>query len=371
VYRELSTVPDDRLLLVFKTRRLLLAYLDENNATGIEEVLHFIDSEIEGHGDGFLALLPRERLMLYYRVGAYGELPRYLSYLDTLTLSFQAGHLRDPDAFRDRLFTYFFYFREARQTGIHLSDISPEMKEMACIWLDYLVTGIDPSVKQEEINAACNRFLASRPGSPLARLVKLARVEWEPGGGMEYNMAVALHLPAGKLSAYISPSWGVFMSMEYAFKGNSRWRTGVSFSASNSRLSRDWPRAGSAWKQDARASLLHVSAAASYLLRDWKRFSIAPALSLGYFSIAPVAGDVEKDETLKHAGASAFMYGPVAKFDVKLGSRASASGWLAHALRLRYAFLHPLFGSRHQLTGVLHEFSISYCWFTATSRRKQ
>lgn len=365
VYRELSALPDTRPLLVLKTRRLLLEHLENNNLAAVDEVLRFIDVEIET--DNFLALLPRERLLLYYRVGCYEEIPRYLSYIDSLSTPLHGRHLQIPDDLSNYLNTYFLHFRESQLTGIRLAGLPVEQQQMLAIWLDYLMEGLDPSLSQEDINAACNRFFLAYPDSPLLPLVRRARVEWEPIGGIHMDMGVVHRLYTGKLAGYLPPSAGLFIDMEVPYK---RWRFGVNASFTVAKLRRDWIYDGTrVWPRESRSTAARVGLGAHHVQYESKHFTLSPVVSLNAFALSPSSDDQKENKSLKDAGGATFMYEIGLRGQLKLYTLTGPRGHVSHGISFRYSLLHSLLGPR-RLTGLVHEFGLGYVLFSSVTRRK-
>jgi hypothetical protein len=368
MYGELSRIPDDREILRVKSRKLLLSYLEENNAAGIAEAIRFIENEVES--DQFLVLHPYEKLLLLYRAGNYDEVLRYAHHVDTLSTPFPLEQIRAGDDLREKLLGYFTEFRESHLAGIRCSDSPDEEQEVLCIWLDFLMVDIDPTITQEEVNAACNRFLAARAGSPWEGIVRRARVEWEPlFRGMEYALHATFISYHGTLGNYFNPSGGGALSWNFLFD---KWTFGLTVAFSSGRLQKaaetgsDW-----LWQRGDRASLSCGSFYTGYTLYNSKRHALAPLLSLGYFSFTPTESAIAKDKSLKRAGITSFQYGAGVQYDLRLSSKPSGTGgWSIHGLRFTYAFQHPLFPARHRLNGYTHELSVGYFFSILSARRK-
>ncbi|MDR2129551.1 MAG: hypothetical protein LBP56_00035 [Odoribacteraceae bacterium] len=366
VYSELAATPDDRVILALKCRKLLLSYLDENNLEKVDEMIRFIASEVES--EDFLALLPSERLLLFYRRGDHEGVARYLGVLDTISTSPRRDHLLAPDDLRAYLMDHFVLFRESYQAGIRCADLPGDMKELLCIMLDYLMQNMDPRLDQAGINAACHRFFTAYAGSPYERLVRMALVEWGPSNwSMKYAILGQYALPGGTLSDYFHVAGGVSVEWVVEF---GRWETGIYISLSPSSVSRDVSYDGGTWRKGSSASLSHGGCRVNYRLYGYKRHAISPAVSLGYISVNPNAGEVNNDKSLKNAAMSHGQIGLGLQYDWRFYSHANANDYFTHGLRFQYHYTRSFASSKHILGGHLHEFRVGYLFSVSKSRRK-
>ncbi|MDR1273512.1 MAG: hypothetical protein LBK12_03085 [Odoribacteraceae bacterium] len=369
VSRELSAMSDSRAITTLKSRALLLAYLEEDDREGAAEVLRFIEEELEEGPRA--ALTPREKLLAFYRVGSYDDVFRYLNYLDTLSATLRVTRPPGADDLEERLTRYFVMFRESRLAGIRCTDLPADEQEALCIWLDFLMLGTDPAVSRQEINAACNRFLATWAGSPLEHLVRRARVEWEKSPvGLEMSIGMPYFTYSGEIARYTASYVGFSAEMNVLVR---RWFVGLDISATPFELRRDRSYSGGkTWKRSEKATLSRVNLQAGYALFSGKHHALTPGISLGVCTIYPSREAIKENKELKEAEATSFQYGAGLQYDLRIASwRSKSSGeFNTHGFRFQYALSHTT-SSKRQLSGLTHKFNISYFIAVHGSRRKK
>jgi hypothetical protein len=363
---EMAAMSDNRAITALKSRALLIAYLEEDNLEAAADLTRFIEEELEEGPHAVLA--PGEKLLIYYRLGDYGAVFRYLNYLDTLSTRLRVTPRSDD--LEENLSRYFVMFRESHQSVIRCSDLPAEEQDVLCIWLDYMMEGIDPAVSQAEINAACNRFLERHAGSPLEYLVRRARVEWEKTAvGLEWAIGMVALWQNGEVDKYVESSVGFSMEIAFLIK---RWFVGCDLAAAPFRLKADRHYSGNkTWARRQRAQVAHANFHAGYFLHDGKHHALAASILLGTYSISPSAEALKKDKELGKATATSFQYGTGVQYDLRIGTwRGSYREFYTHGFRLRYTFAHST-SSKHQLSGLTHTFSINYFLSMHSSRRKK
>jgi hypothetical protein len=363
---EMAAMSDNRAITALKSRALLIAYLEEDNLEAAADLTRFIEEELEE--GSHTVLTPREKLLVYYRIGNHNAIFRYLNYLDTLSTRLRVTPCADD--LEENLLRYFVMFRESHQSVIRCSDLPAGEQEALCIWLDYLMIHVDPAVSQDKINAACNRFLETHAGSPLELLVRRARVEWEKTAvGLDMTFGIAAFWQNGELDKYVEPSVGFSMGMAFLIK---RWFAGFDVAAAPFRLKEDRRYSGNkTWARRQRATLTHLNMQTGYFLHDGKHHALAASVLLGAYSIGPSAEAIKKNKELGKAEATSFQYGAGVQYDLRLGTwRGTNREFNTCGFRFQYAFTHST-SSKRQLSGLTHKFSINYFFSVHGSRRKK
>lgn len=374
--KEILNYPDPKSEIIAKGRQMILDKFLEKDKSKVKEVLNYLTTEVEDMD--YFALIPEEKILLYYWTEQYDKIFNEQTKIDSFYLNIYQMIIPKNDLLSLKL------WEQLNQQKIniyyqiqHSPKLNDEGKSFLILNFDNLIRGSNSENNIQEmdtLNKNATNFLQSYPHSKYNKYVRrFVRSGYKPSNwGLVWEFFSGYGIFSGNLEEKFTNNVPIGIDFDICYKNIVLYlRDFIGFNNTKDSI----PFKSATWEKNTQVRVFLPEASIGYVSLKNKRLMLTPFIGISSTSLTPTDYDKKNTPDYKNVGldfTTTYTFG--INLDVKLGKLKNTKLTFRQEkqylfIRLRYAYNMPQFDHKYSgFNGNMHYITIGIGQFGRSFR---